>query len=328
MTDLEKLQLEFTNRRLGTFIHFNSATFQFNKGDTEDWEFGVENFGQERKYPFDESLWDPALLDTNEWARVAKSAGCTFAALTTKHHEGFCLWDSKYSDHCVRNGSDKRDVVKMYLDSFRRAGIEAGLYFSVLDLTLKIGRTGAFTKEKKEMIKGQITELLTSYGEIPFLIVDGWNSPWGGPTYDELPFDELSRLVKSINPSCLLMNIGCNDSIENTDIIFYENAAGQELDKNFEGPGVCCNKFTESWFWRENDPSAVLKSAEWARDKALDCFERNVCFMLNISPDTNGRVDDNQKRVFEELGKTLVLPKPTEKLPSGWLKRKSGISFV
>ena len=80
---------------------------------------------------------------------------------------------------------------------------------------------------------GQITELLTNYGEIPYLIIDGWNAPWGGPSYRELPFEEVDALVKRLQPNCLLMNIGCTEGISGTDVVFFENGAGQELTPGF-----------------------------------------------------------------------------------------------
>ena len=94
------------------------------------------------------------------------------------------------------NSPVKTDVVREYLEAFRIQGIKAGLYFSILDLTQGIDRRGCSAKNK-EYIKGQLTELLTNYGEIPFVIVDGWQSPWGGPSYEELPFEEVNGWVKA-----------------------------------------------------------------------------------------------------------------------------------
>ena len=322
MNRLEKNQLDFINLRLGTFIHFNSASVQFESTDIADWEYDVENGGRPRRYPFSEKDWDPEALDTDTWARAAKAAGCRFAALTAKHHEGFCIWDTKTTAHSVNNGTNKTDVVRKYLESFRRVGIKAGIYLSVLDLTAGVSRSKPFDAEKKRYILSQIRELLTNYGEIPFIIFDGWSSPWGGPSYKDLPFEEVSDLVHLINPDCLVMNIGCSDSINGTDVIFYENAAGQEVSDAFAGPGISCNKFTDTWFHRYDDPGKVLKSAEWAKEKAEGYFKKNVNFMLNISPDSDGRMDENQIKRFEELGKILTLPEPLTDLPEGWLKRK------
>ena len=99
MTQLEALQKKFINLRFGTFIHFNSATFQFhNNPDIIDWEYDHENGDLPRQFPFDEKDFNPTAPDyCKQWAKIAKSAGCQFAALTSKHHEGFDLWPSDYT---------------------------------------------------------------------------------------------------------------------------------------------------------------------------------------------------------------------------------------
>ncbi len=320
MTDLIELQKNFINKRFGTFIHFNSASVQFQTGPVIDWEYGCENDGTPRRFPFLPLDWNPDQLDCAQWAKIAKSAGCRFAALTAKHHEGFALWPTDYSRHSVRYAACTTDVVDAYLNAFRQAGIEAGLYFSILDLTAQIGQRSC-TDSQKELIKGQITELLTNYGEIPFLITDGWNAQWGGPSYETLPFEEIDSLVKSLQPNCLLMNIGCSDSLAGTDVIFYENAAGQEVSGAFQGPGIACNKLTRTWFWRSTDPDAVLADARWVQEKTENYFPMNCSFMLNLSPNPHGRIDQNQADAFAEIGKTIVLPPPLTTLPEGWLRR-------
>ncbi|MBD5459471.1 MAG: alpha-L-fucosidase [Lachnospiraceae bacterium] len=321
MRTLENLQKEFINLRLGTFIHFNSATMQFHTGEIKDWEFDHENGKSPRLYPFAEKDWNPQNPDCAQWAAAARSSGCRFAALTAKHHEGFALWPTAYSEHSVKNGTNKTDVVAAYLKAFREAGIAAGLYFSILDLTAGIGRRSC-TEKQKEMIKGQITELLTHYGEIPFLIVDGWNAPWGGPSYDMLPFEEIDGLVKLLQPNCLLANIGCTEGIENTDIVFFENGAGQEITAGFEGPGVLCQKFTGTWFWREEDPETKTASAEWAAGLLKKCNAVNVNLMLNISPNKEGRMDENLAAAFSSFGELQKTAAPLQEIPAGWLKRK------
>lgn len=322
MTNLERNQMNFINLRLGTFIHFNSASVQFHATpDIADWEFFCENGGKPREYPFDEKEFAPKVIDTDTWANMAKAAGCRFAALTSKHHEGFCLWPTEATEHSVKNASVKTDIVAKYLESFRKVGICAGLYFSILDLTQGVSRNVPFTEEHAVFIEKQVTELLTRYGEIPFLMVDGWNSPWGGPSFEDYPFERLDQHIKSIQPDCMLMNIGWPYSLTGTDVVFYENAAGQELTGDFAGPGVSCNKLTETWFHRDEDAATPTKTADWAVEKAHAYFEKNVNFMLNISPDENGCVDQNLIDAFEEIGKKIRFPEPLTELPKGWLKR-------
>lgn len=320
MVSLLELQKHFISLRLGTFIHFGSATVQFNSGEMEDWEFDCENNDKPRLYPFHEKDWNPSSLDCGQWASVAKSGGFKFAAFTAKHHEGFAMWPSAYSEHSVKNATNKTDVVAAYLEAFRKVGIEAGLYFSVLDLTAGINRKSC-TDEQKKIIKGQITELLTNYGDIPFLIVDGWNAPWGGPSYDMLPFEEVDELVKSLQPNCLLMNIGWTKGIDGSDILFFENGAGQDVTPGFKGPGALCQKLTGTWFWRAADPVTKPVSASWALEKMNHYFSMNVNFILNLSPDKEGRIDENLAGEFAKLGKELILPDPVSEIPAGWLKR-------
>ncbi len=320
MSDLLELQKHFVNLRFGTFIHFNSGTIQFNTGDIEDWEFNHENGDEPRRYPFNEKGWNPSDIDCEKWAAVAKSAGCRFAAYVSKHHEGFATWPTAYSEHCVRNATNKTDVVAAYLKAFRAAGIEAGLYFSILDITAGINRKSC-TEEQKKLIKGQLTELLTKYGEIPFLILDGWNAPWGGPSYDVLPFEELDSHIKSIQPNCLVMNIGWTKDIEGTDIIFFENGAGQDVSKGFEGPGILCQKLTGTWMWREVDSTTLTGTADWALKRMYSYFPKNVNFILNMTPNKEGTIDDNLAAEYAKIGEKLIMPDPVEKIPDGWLKR-------
>lgn len=319
--ELIEKQKGFVNLRLGMFIHFNSATFQFNTGDIMDWEYDHENNGAERKFPFDPADWKPEKLDCRQWTKAAKAMGAKFAALTSKHHEGFCLWPTETTGHCIRNGSVKTDVVKEYLDAFREEGILAGLYFSMLDVTHEINRKKC-TRADVEYTKRQLTELLTNYGEIPFIIIDGWQAHWGGPSYENMPYEEIDSHIKSIQPGCMLLNISCESNLDHTEVVFYENAAGQEVEESFSGPGASCNILNNCWFWRKTDPGMELKTAQWAVDKITGMNRHNVTFLLNSSPNTSGLIDENFMRRYEEIGKLYIRPEELTEIPRGWIKRE------
>ncbi|ACT03555.1 Alpha-L-fucosidase-like protein [Paenibacillus sp. JDR-2] len=318
--ELLQKQMWFVNQRFGMFIHFNSATFQFAETEIEDWEYGHENHGEQRKFPFNPKDWNPVGLDCTQWARAAKAAGMKFAALTAKHHEGFSLWPTCYTEHSVKNATDKRDIVKEYLDAFRREGVIPGIYFSMLDLHHQIGRRKC-NWEDKQFIKNQLKELLTNYGEVPFLIIDGWNAHWGGPHYDDLPFEEIDEWVKGIQPDCLLMNISCESTLDHTDIVFYENAAGQEIEDEFSGPGASCNILTKTWFWRKSDTNMELKDADWVLQKIEDANRHNVTFLLNGAPNQNGVLDANIVNQFENIGRRFRMPNKLTSIPDNWLHR-------
>ncbi|MBC7960563.1 MAG: alpha-L-fucosidase, partial [Vallitaleaceae bacterium] len=125
-------------------------------------------------------------------------------------------------------------------------------------------------------------------------------------------------------PNCLLMNISCESNLNHTDIVFYENAAGQEVGEDFEGPGAGCNVLTnENWFWRKVDTHAELKSVEWALDKIYSMNEHNVAFILNGSPNQLGLLDENMLKQYEAIGKSYQKKEKLMDLPKNWAYRKN-----
>jgi alpha-L-fucosidase len=113
------LQQRFVDLRFGMFLHFNMATFQ-------DREWG------DPTSPPD--LFQPTAFDTDQWAAAAQSANMTWGCLTTRHHDGFCIWPTKTGAASVGQKSHSTDVVRAYVNSFRKAGLRVGLYYSVLSL--------------------------------------------------------------------------------------------------------------------------------------------------------------------------------------------------
>jgi alpha-L-fucosidase len=212
--------------------------------------------------------------------------------------------------------------VAEYLEAFRAEGIVAGLYFSMLDLHHDIRRCGC-TVEGKRLVLRQLTELLTGYGEIPFLIIDGWNANWGGPLYEWISFEEIDALVKALQPGCLLMNISCEPNLNHTDVVFFECAAGQQMEQGFNGPGIGCNYLTKQWFWREEDTSMTLRSAEWAVETVHAMNRRNAAFLLNVSPNTHGELDENVLSRLKEIGKVYHKLPEMETIPSDWVFREA-----
>ena len=248
---LHQLQQEFVDLRFGMFIHFNMPTY-FN----EDWPDPDAS----------PALFNPTKLDCKQWAKAAKSANMTYGCLTTKHHSGFCIWDTKTTDYSVMSSPFKRDVVKEYADAFRAEGLKVMLYYSILDMHARL-RPHCITPKHVEMIKEQIRELLTNYGEISALIIDGWDAPWSRISYDEIPFEDIYRLVKSLQPDCLVMDLNAAkypaEALFYTDIKSYEQGAGQHISKESNRlPALSCLPLQANWFWKESFPSTAVKNPE------------------------------------------------------------------
>ncbi|MGF6711137.1 alpha-L-fucosidase [Luteibacter sp. W1I16] len=288
---LQALQQGFLDLRFGMFIHLNLATF-------EEREWGDPTLSPK--------LFNPKHLDTDQWARAAKSANMGYACLTTKHHDGFCLWPTRTGSANVMQSSYPHDVVRRYVDSFRKAGLKVCLYFSILDLRQDI-RARTVTPEKIALIKAQITELLTNYGPLTALILDGWNASWSRISYAELPYREIYDLVKSLQPDCLLTDHNAGSypgtALYYTDIKQYEQHAGQKIPADSPVPSQSGTTLQSDWFWKKAYPTSELASAKTIVDEWLKPFNDNHCnLILNVAPNRDGRFDDNAVARLAEIG--------------------------
>jgi alpha-L-fucosidase len=287
------LQRDFVNLRFGMFIHFNIPTFM-----NEDW-------ADPEASP---DLFNPTQLDCNQWALTAKEANMSYGCLTTKHHSGFCIWDTKTTDYSVMNSPYKKDVVKEYVNAFRKQGLKVMLYYSILDTHHKL-RPGWINPKHIEMVKNQITELLTNYGEITALVIDGWDAPWSRISYDDIPFEDIYYLVKSLQPQCLMLDLNAAkypaEGLFYTDIKSYEQGAGQHISKDANLlPALSCLPINSSWFWKESFPTTPVKDPKYIVNENILPFNKVHCnFILNVAPNRKGLIDDNAIAALREIGK-------------------------
>ncbi len=302
---LPELQQEFVDLRFGMFIHFNMPTYA-----NEDWP-------DPNASP---ALFNPTRLDCSQWAAAAGAAGMTYGCLTTKHHSGFCIWDTKTTPYSVMNSPLKRDVVKEYANAFRAKGLKVALYYSILDTHHDL-RPGHIAPYHIRMIKDQLRELLTGYGEISAVIIDGWDAPWSRISYDEIPFEDIYRFIKSLQPNCLVMELNAakypSEALFYTDIKSYEQGAGQHISKeNNRLPALSCLPLQSSWFWKENFPTTPVKSPSVMVDDNLVPMGEAYCnFLLNVAPNRDGLMDDNALAALKEIGRLWENDARTTTLP-------------
>ena len=290
---LHQLQQEFVDLRFGMFIHFNMPTY-FN----DDWPDPDAS----------PALFNPVRMDCKQWAKAARSANMTYGCLTTKHHSGFCIWDTKTTGYSVMSSPFKRDVVKEYADAFRAEGLKVMLYYSILDTHARL-RPNQITPKHIEMVKEQLRELMTNYGEITALIIDGWDAPWSRISYDDVPFEDIYRLVKSIQPNCLVMDLNAAkypaEGLFYTDIKSYEQGAGQHISKDSNRlPALSCLPLQQNWFWKESFPATAVKTPEKMVNENIIPMGKVYCnFILNVAPNRVGLIDDNALKALKEIGK-------------------------
>lgn len=290
---LRELQQQFIELKFGMFIHFNMGTYMDN-----DWA--------DPNAPLD--LFNPSKLDCAQWARVAKSAKMRYGCLTTKHHNGFCLWNTKTTEYKSVNAPLGRDVVREYVDAFRKEGLKVFLYYSILDMHHQL-RPGLITREDIEMVKTQLTELFTDYGEITAIIIDGWDAPWSRISYEDIPFNEIYSLIKKLQPNCLVMDLNAAkypaDMLFYTDIKSYEQNAGQHISKETNRlPALSCLPINTSWFWKSTFPESPVKDCRYILDENVDPMNSIGCnFILNVAPNRDGLIDDNVMKTLAEIGR-------------------------
>lgn len=290
---LKQRQLDFVNLGFGMFIHYGMPTYM-----DQDWS--------DPNAPLE--LFKAPKLNPDQWAKAAKSANMTYGCLTTKHHSGFPIWNTKTTAYNVMNTPLHRDVVKEFVDAFRKNGLKVMLYFSILDMHQGI-RPHNITKEKIQLIKDQITELLTNYGDIDALVIDGWDAPWSRISYDDVPFDDIYYLIKSLQPKCLVMDLNSakypGDALFYTDIKSYEQGAGQFISKESNKlPAMACLPLQQNWFWKTSFPTTPVKNVDELVNKFVIPYNGAYCnFMLNVAPNADGLFDQNALDALKSIGK-------------------------
>lgn len=295
--------LDFLNLKFGMFIHYNMSTY-----DGKGWA-----------YPFhDPKDFKPSELDCGQWAEAAKSAGMKYGVFTTKHHDGFCLWDTKVTNYDIASAEKKYqkiDIVKEYTDAFRKAGLTVGLYFSVWDRHHGIEH-GNINKENIEFTKAQLTELLTNYGEINCIVIDGWGSRWGkGPDFKELPYKILADHIHSLQPNCLVINHSCRADLAYTQVVHYEATHGQHIPYDNTFPSQQGPVMQPGWFWKKGFDKLELKPLQDIVNELNYTNQYYSNYLLNAAPNDRGFMDENVINRLKEVGNAIKLSEPLESLP-------------
>jgi alpha-L-fucosidase len=241
-----------------------------------------------------------------------------YGCLTTKHHDGFCLWPTATASPSVKDSSYPHDIVRSYVDSFRKHGLKTCLYFSILDLRENI-RAYQITPQKVEMIKAQLTEILTNYGEITALILDGWEAGWSRIHYDQLPFRTIYDHVKSLQPNCLVADHNAGQfpgpALYYTDIKEYEQHAGQNIPADSIVPSQSGTTLQSDWFWKLEFPTQELRPAKQIVEEWLIPFnERHCNLILNVAPNRDGRFDENAVAELAKVGQLWKNPGPAPQI--------------
>ena len=310
----------FVKDRFGMFIHFGLYAMPARHEKVKSRERIPEE-----KYDLYFKHFNPDLFDAKQWAKAAKAAGMKYAVLTTKHHEGFCLFDSKYTDYKITNTPFGRDLVKEYVEAFRAEGLRVGFYYSLIDWhhpEFTIDRfhplreepdaeqisAGRDMKIYAEYMRNQVTELLTNYGKIDIMWFDFSYSkpeskdlPWmKGKGRDDWESEELIAITRSLQPDIIINN---RADLEQ-DIWTPEQYQVLSWPKHRKTGELvvweACQTFSGSWGYYRDEFT-------WKTPKMLiDMLINTVCvggnLLMNVGPTARGYFDYRAQAALKAYG--------------------------
>jgi alpha-L-fucosidase len=276
----------------------------------EDYQKYFENF-------------NPDLFNPKEWARMAKEAGMKYFVITTKHHEGFCMFDSRYTDYKITNTPYKKDILKEVVDAFRAEGIHIGFYYSLLDWhhpdyivdrnhpqrpltepgydSINKGRD---MNKYRQYVKNQVGELLTNYGKIDILWLD-YSFPKNphGKNRNDWDSENLLKMVRELQPQVIV-----NDRLDLLDMeggwdftTPEQSMVSKCPERNGRKiPWETCQTFSDSWGYYRDEAS--WKSTNQLLQILIESVSKGGNLLLNVGPTARGTFDYRAQERLKEIG--------------------------
>ena len=327
----------FKDARFGMFIHFGLYSMAARHEWVRSREF-IDNETYDAKYF---TRFNPTRLDVRTWVKIAKAAGMKYVVLTAKHHEGFCLWDTKTTDYKVTNTPFGRDIVREFADACRAEGLRVGLYFSLLDwhhpdfkviynhplrpkARREIPNSGldsfepelaaqyAAANKGRDMARfrkymfAQVRELLTEYGTIDVLWCDYTPKGEYGLTYRDWDSVALIRMIRELQPGVIVNSrLDLMDTDDGWDFICPEQFKPQKrpLVRGEPVPWETCQTFSGSWGYHRDE--ATWKSLPQIIELLSDTVAKDGNLILNVGPTGKGEFDYRAQERLEGFARWM-----------------------
>ena len=312
-------QEQFRENRFGIFIHWGIYSM-YGQGE---WALNYNGLTQE-EYSKMAGGFYPADFDAAEWVSAVKAAGAKYICITTRHHDGFSMFDSKCTDYDIVDATPfKRDIIAELAEECERQGIALHLYYSLIDWgrnDAPRGRTGQETGRPEatdpdtyfDFMKCQLTELLTSYGDVGCIWFDGnWDHEDGEQPYD-FRYDELYPLIHGLQPSCLIGNNHHITPYPGEDIQIFERDIPGENTAGWHSGGVSttlpletCQTMNGSWGYRMRDQD--YKSTDELIRYLVSTAGRDANLLLNVGPQPDGNIPAAALERLAAMGEWLAV---------------------
>ncbi|MFJ5958695.1 alpha-L-fucosidase [Paenarthrobacter sp. NPDC092416] len=316
----------FEEARFGMFVHWGLYALPAR----HEWVMNREEITVE-EYSKYFRRFDPDLYDPHEWARAARQAGMRYVVLTTKHHDGFCLWDSALTDYKANNTPAGRDLVGPYVDALRAEGLKVGFYHSLIDWhhpdftvdgvhpqrnaadveSLNAGRDMA---RYRDYLHGQVRELLSNYGTIDYLFFDfsyagfghgdnGQEEFWGGKGREDWGSEKLLAMVRELQPGIVV-----NDRLDIPgDFVTPEQyqPAGPMMVDGVPVTWEACQTLNGSWGYDRDNVN--YKSVDLLIRMLIDGVAKGGNLLLNVGPTGRGSIDPRALAPLKGIGEWMKL---------------------
>ncbi len=306
--------------RFGMFIHWGTYAM----AARHEWVKNYERIpdAEYRKY-FER--FDPDLYNPQEWARAAKRAGMRYFVITTKHHEGFCLWDSRFTDYKATNTPYGKDLLKPMVEAFRAEGLRVGFYYSLLDwhhpdYTVDSCHPMRDNKEEREKnksrdmkryvdyVENQLRELLTQFGPIDCLFADFSFPGADGKGRNDWQSERLLKVIRELQPDCLINDrLDLLDRPDGWDFRTPEQfmpRAWVSMDGQ-RVPWETCQTFSGSWGYHRDE--ATWKSPQQLIVMLIETVSKGGNLLLNVGPTARGTFDDRALQRLAAMGDWMRL---------------------
>jgi alpha-L-fucosidase len=273
--------------KFGMFIHWGV----YSTLGRHEWVMENEGIPVKEYEPYADQF-KPKPNAARDWARLARVAGMKYMVMTTKHHEGFCNFDSKLTDYCATKRGPGRDLVREYVDAARAEGLRFGFYYSLMDWHHPDGalcmKDEAARKRFVEYIHGQVRELMTNYGKVDILWYD---VPW--------PLDakgwesvEMNQMVRKLQPDIIINN--------RSKIPEDFDTPEQRIEASQNRPWESCMTLNDSWGYHASDrnwksPTTVIRNL-------VTCARDGGNYLLNIGPTADGSIPPESAAILTTVG--------------------------
>jgi len=294
----------FVEGRFGMFIHWGLYALPAR----HEWVKNRERMTDE-EYDTYFRHFDPDLYDPRGWARAAREAGMRYFVITTKHHEGFCLWDSAHTDYKVTNTPYGKDVLTPMVEAFREEGLRVGFYYSLIDwhhpeypvdsrhpmrdnAEFREATKGRDVGKYADYLHAQVRELLTQFGKIDYIFYDFSFPGPDGKGRDDWRSEELVRLTRELQPDILINDrLDLLDTDYGWDVRTPEQVAVRDWVR-VDGQRVLwetCQTFSGSWGYHRDE--ATWKSVPQLVQMLVDTVSKGGNLLLNVGPTARGEFD-------------------------------------